>query len=136
MKQLRRALKEAGDDLSDLKDLHKRVATIAASAAKPLTPASDRSTGRLKASIRAAGTKTAAVIRAGSKRVPYANAIHWGRRVWPSVQSAPHPPRKRVNAFIRPSLFLTDGAKSTEPTWVAIYEEEVKKQVEKIGDST
>ena len=113
-RELRRSLKAAGDDLSDLKAAHKQAAEIGVRAVQPITPVL---TGRLAASVRGAGTTTAAIIRAGKKAVPYAGAVHWGRKMWPSMISTPNPPRKRVYSFIKPRLFIVDGVTDVEPAW-------------------
>ncbi len=84
-RELRRAFREAGDDMSDLRELHKRLADDVADTAKTKTPIRS---GRLQRSIRGSGTKTAARVRAGNNRksgptsVPYAGPIHfgWGAR--------------------------------------------------------
>jgi len=84
-RELRRAFREAGDDMSDLKDLHKRLADDVADSAKRKVPVRS---GRLQRSIRGSGTKTAARVRTGNNRksgptsVPYAGPIHfgWGAR--------------------------------------------------------
>ena len=80
-RELRRAFREAGDDMSDLKELHKRLADDVADSAKTKVPVRS---GRLQRSIRGSGTKTAARIRAGNNRksgptsVPYAGPTHFG----------------------------------------------------------
>jgi hypothetical protein len=80
-RELRRAFREAGDDMSDLKDLHKRLADDVADSAKRKVPVRS---GRLQRSIRGSGTKTAARVRTGNNRksgptsVPYAGPIHFG----------------------------------------------------------
>jgi len=84
-RKLRRAFKEVGDDMSDLKDLHKRLADDVAGTAKTKVPVRS---GRLRNSIRGSGTKTAARVLTGNNRksgptsVPYAGPIHfgWGAR--------------------------------------------------------
>ena len=75
--RLRKAFRSAGDDLSDLKELNKKVADIVAGQAKSEVPIR---TGRLKDTIRGAGTKTQGVVRAGYARIPYAGPIHFGWR--------------------------------------------------------
>ncbi|WP_428639693.1 HK97 gp10 family phage protein [Schaalia sp.] len=132
-RELRRQLKAAGDDLSDLKATHQRVARIAADGAEALAPVR---TGRLRQSIRSAGTKTAAIVRVGKKSVPYAHAIQWGRKIWPSARGPqPNPPRHKHPSVILPSLFATQGAKATEPKWVAEYMNAVDKALATIeGD--
>ncbi|WP_022867147.1 hypothetical protein [Schaalia vaccimaxillae] len=132
-RELRRQLKQAGDDLTDMKTAHKRAAEIAATGAEALVPMKSRD---LRDSIRAAGTKTAGIVRAGKKSVPYANAIQWGRKVWPAKRASPQPPRHKFFAVIKPSLFATEGAKATEPKWVAEYEKSLDKALDKIkGDA-
>ncbi len=84
-RELRRKFREAGDDMTDLKDLHKQLADDVAGTAKTKVPVRS---GRLRNSIRGSGTKTAARVRAGNNRksgptsVPYAAPIHfgWSRR--------------------------------------------------------
>lgn len=128
-RQLRKTLKEAGDDLSDLKAAHKDAAAIAVKGILPLVPVVS---GKLRDTVRAAGTNTAGIVRAGKKAVPYAGAIQWGRKLWPSMIAYPNPPRHRHYAFIKPRLFMTEGAKDTEPQWVGIYETAVAKALEKV----
>lgn len=101
-RRLRRDLKRAGDDLEELKATHARVAAIVAATATSTAP---RRSGRLAATVRPAGTKTQAVIRAGYARVPYANPIHWG---WP-------------RRGIRANPWLSEAAQTTEPAWYRAY---------------
>lgn len=77
-RQLRSSLKRAGVSVQDLKAAHKAVADMVATDASPRTP---RRTGRLAGTLRAAGTQSAAIVRAGRSTVPYAGVIHWG---WPA----------------------------------------------------
>lgn len=111
--QLRRTLKAAGDDLEDLKDANTRAAKVVEEGALGLVPVD---TGFLASTIRSSGTKTAGVVRAGSKAVPYAGPIHWG---WPARNIAAQP-------------FAADAAKLTEPTWGPIYEDAVQKAIKRI----
>jgi hypothetical protein len=101
-RELRRTMKAAGEDLSDLKETHLRVASQVVPVARTLAP---KRSGRLANSIRPGGTKTAAVIKAGGKAVPYANPIHWG---WGRRHIAANP-------------WMARAAKQTEPTWTATY---------------
>jgi hypothetical protein len=112
--QFRRTLKQGGDDLSDLKSTHKEVATIAAGAARPLAPVG--LTGKLSKTIRASGTKTAGIIRAGTARVPYANPIHWG---W-------------YRRHIKSTPFLTDGAQRSETRWIGVYQDYVESALDQV----
>lgn len=113
-RQLRAGLSGLDDGLSDLKGVHKDVASIAATGAAARAPVVS---GRLKATIRAAGTKTAGIIRVGSKaRAPHAGPINYG---W----------QKRN---IAPSYFLNDGAQATEPRWVPVYQNHLTRLIERI----
>lgn len=112
-RQLRRTLREAGDDLEDLKAANQQAADIAASAARMEAP---RRTGALASDIRASGTKTAGIIRAGRKRLPYAGVIHWG---WPAHGIEPQP-------------YLSEGAQNTEPIWVPLYEQMMEDALKKV----
>lgn len=113
-RQLRKTLRAAGDDLADLKDVHKQAATIAADRAASRAP---RRTGRLAATIRASGTKTAGIVRVGNNtRVPYANPIHWG---W-----------KKRNITANP--FASHGAQESEPTWVQLYQRYIDTTLDSI----
>lgn len=100
--RLRRTLRAAGDDLSDLKAAHTAAAATAASGARGLVPTR---TGRLAGSIRSSGTNSAGIVRAGRASIPYAGPIHWG---WPARRIAAQP-------------FLSDGATNTEPAWLPVY---------------
>jgi hypothetical protein len=116
-RKLRKAFKDAGDDMSDLKDLHRRLADDVAGTAKTKVPVRS---SRLKDSIRGSGTKTAARVRAGNNRktasgVPYAAPIHfgWGRR------------------GIRPQPFLYEALDSRRQEVVDAYNTEVRTIIRK-----
>lgn len=102
--RLRRTLREAGDDMADLKRAHAESSAIAAQAAAARAP---RRSGALAADVRSSGTKTAGIIRAGRARIPYANPIHWG---WFKRGIAPQP-------------FMSQGAQASESVWLAIFEQ-------------
>ena len=123
-RELRASLKRAGDDLTDLKQAHRQAAEIAARASADLAPVG--ATGRLKKSIRASGTQTAGVIRAGRKNVPYAGAVHWGRVWWPNKEKA----RFRAQFWGKP--FLSQGAQNSEGQWVPVYMRTVEGAIERV----
>lgn len=123
-RELRRSLKAAGDDLADLKAANAEAAQIAARASADLAPRGP--SGNLERSIRGSGTKTAGIIRAGNKRVPYAAAVHWGRRWWPN---------KERSRFKSPALgqpFLSEGAQNSEGEWLPVYQRNLDNIIERI----
>ena len=101
-KELRRTLKQAGDDMADLKAAHGEVAGIVVPAAQAGVRYLN---GNLSASVRGSGTKTAAIVRAGGAKVPYANVQEWG---WP---------RHNISA----SNAVGNAARMTEPQWTERY---------------
>ena len=113
-RQLRSSLKKAGESVAELKAAHKEAATIAARASAALAP---RITGRLSATIRAAGTNNAGIVRAGTKRAPYAQAVHWGRKFWPNSRSP-----RRARSTVRAQPFISQGARGSEGQWLPVYE--------------
>lgn len=86
-KELRRALKKAELDVerAALKEAHREAAEIVAKRATQVVP---EVSGTLKGSIRASGTQTKGIVRAGRKSVPYAGVIHFG---WPRRNISPQP---------------------------------------------
>lgn len=113
-RKLRAACKRADVDLDDLREAHAAAARIVEGAARGRVPTRS---GTLAASLRSSGTKTAAIVRAGGARVPYAGVIHWG---WP---------RHNIGA----ALFITGPAEATEPEWVAVYERAVDATLDKLA---
>ena len=117
-RKLRRAFREVGDDMSDLKELHKRLADDVADSAKRKVPVRS---GRLQRSIRGSGTKTAARVRTGNNRksgpssVPYAGPIHfgWGAR------------------GIRPQPFMYDALDDRREAVVRAYDDQVREIIRK-----
>lgn len=112
-RELRRQLKAAGDDLSDLKAANKEAAQIVELSSVALAPVT---TGALMSSIRSSGTKTAGIVRAGRASLPYAGPIHWG---WPKRN-------------IKAQPFMLDAAHQSEPRWVEAYSELVDKALTKV----
>ena len=106
--------------MKDLKEANLAAAETAARASAALAPIGHgANAGALKATIRAAGTKTAGIIRAGRKAVPYAGAIHWG---WPRDRAAAKALNPRVRGgTITAQPFLSDGATSSEGQWLPYY---------------
>ena len=118
-RELRATLQAAGSDLSELKETHLKVAGIVAGRAKQLAP---KVTGTMAGTIRPAGTKRAAIVRAGYKRTPYAGPNEWG---WPEQAQG-------IKGSFSGDHWLTKAAKDTEQAWVGIYTNEVNHALSKI----
>jgi hypothetical protein len=112
-RQLRAGLAGVEDGIKDLKAAHLEAAQIAAKASARLAPVVS---GNLQRTIRAAGTARAGIIRAGSKRAPYAAPIHWG---W-----------GRRN--IKGAFYLSDGAQNSEGRWIRVYQDHLDQLINKI----
>lgn len=118
-RELAKGLRKAGADMKDLRAVNRQAAQVVVPEAKTLVP---RRSGRLANSIRAGATQKAGVVRAGSKRIPYAGPINYG---WP----------KR---HIKPTRFMNQAAKNTEPEWTKLYRDAVQQIIDRIitGDTT
>lgn len=111
--RFRKTLKDVEGGLTELTAIHQQVADIAASRARIRVPVL---TGTLRSTIRASGTKSMAVIRAGFASVPYAGVHEWG---WPKHH-------------IKERSYLRDGAHETEPQWRKVYDDRVDELLEKV----
>jgi len=97
---LRATMARAGLELADMRDAHRRVASIVVAATHPPVRS-----GRLASSVRAGATRTAAMVRAGSARVPYAGVQEFG---WPARNIPAQP-------------YATVALENTQPAWAAAY---------------
>lgn len=84
-----RALEAAGASASDMRDLMHELGSIVVQDAKRRTPRGQ--TGKLAGTLRAGRGKTKAVVRAGSKAVPYAGIIHYGTPATYPKKYSPQP---------------------------------------------
>lgn len=110
LNELRRAFKDA--DASELpaalKQANQAAAELVVDVATPMTP---RRFGDLAHSLRALATQSAGKVRAGNTAVPYAAAIHWGRK----VGNVGRPPGNRKGRNpIKGRPFIWDAAKTSE----------------------
>ena len=122
----RRKLRKAGDDLHELRDIHREIAKEIAAASRAKAPVGAK--GWLRRSVRGSGTKTKAEVSMGSKRVPYANAIHWGRSWWPNIATDETPSGRRpFPAPIQRRAFIFETAHEMEPQILSKYETYIKK---------
>lgn len=108
-RELRAALKKAGDDAADLKDANEAAGEIVADEARVLVPKG--ATGRLETSIRASRAKGSATVKAGTSVVPYAGVIHFG---WPAHNMEPQP-------------FLFDALDARRSDVIAAYQTAIDK---------
>jgi hypothetical protein len=111
-------------EFDDLKWLHQDLAEIVANRAEALAPVR---TGRLKQSIRAAGTKTAGRVRAGFKRVPWTGPVHFG---W---ATRPDAAKGWRGGPIHPNPFLYDALDERHNQVFETYFEGIKKIQRKAG---
>jgi len=107
VRELARTLRQAGVGLEQLKDAHAKVSQIVARGAAVRAP---RVSGALAGSVKGTRRQSAAVVRAGNGRVPYAGVQNFG---WP-------------RRHIRGTHFLQMGAQTTRAHWMAEYEREVE----------
>jgi hypothetical protein len=112
-RELRATMKAAGANLSDLNAVNKQTASLVSAEAVGRTP---RRTGALAATVRPAGTRTAAIVRAGRASVPYANVIEFG---WPARGIEAQP-------------WVYEAAQAKESQWTSYYEAEIDKIVGRI----
>ncbi len=78
-KELRASLKRAGRDVADLKDANKAAADVVADQARKTAPVGP-APGHISETVRASGTQAAAIVRAGTARLPYGKPLHWGHK--------------------------------------------------------
>lgn len=112
-RQMRRALKAAGDGLDELKDAHQEAARIVLAEADQRVP---RRSGALAATGRVNRAASKASILYGNAKVPYAPPIHWGS---PSKHIKAHP-------------WVIDAAVATEDRWVQAYTTAVEQLMDKV----
>lgn len=115
LNELRRDLRKAKDSElnAEMRKIHKELADEVVAKALPNVPVR---TGRLRQSVRSAGTVRDAIGRAGNRTAPYAAVIHWGS------------PRRNIPR--RP--FLRDAAEQVERDVVDRYEKAVAKMFDRV----
>lgn len=113
-REFRKALRDAGDDMEDLKATHKAAAEIVARRAAIISPQRE---GMLRDSVDSKGTKTQGYVRAGGRSAIYAGVIHFG---WPARN-------------IRPQPFLYDAADQRRAEVLDLYGDRVDAIARKNG---
>lgn len=116
LEEIRAALKQAEETglLKALAQANKTGAAVVAKAAQSLAP---HRSGKLAGSVRALGSQRSGRVRAGGAGVPYAGAIHWGRKVGnvgrpPGNHKGPNPIAGRP--FLTEALAASQGEVVTE----------------------
>ena len=115
---VRKALREVGHDMSDLKEANASAARIVADASRPRAP---HKSGNLAKSIRGNRAVAKAVV---SSRLVYGNPIHWGTGARRGLRG-PH--------NIRPRPFLVEGARATEGEWQTVIVRALQKAIHEAG---
>ena len=124
MRELRKKLRRMDNGMDNLKGLHLDLAEIVANRAEALAPVR---TGRLKQSIRAAGTQTAGRVRAGYKRVPWTGPVHVGGATRPDAAKGWR------GGPIHPNPFLYDALDERHNQVFETYFQGIKKIQRKAG---
>ena len=112
-KELRRTLKQAGDNLKDLKTVNRGVGEYIARGSRGSAP---RRSGALAASARASSAVSKVQVLVGRASVPYAGPIHWG---WAARNISPNP-------------WVANTAIGTQGTWLPMYERGIQKELDKV----
>lgn len=113
VKEVTRDLSRLGVEAGDLKDTMQRVGTIVADEVRELVPTR---TGRLARSVRASRTKSRAIIRAGSARVPYAGVQNYGGY-----------------HGIEGHHFMEDGLEAKQPAAMTEFDKGMRELIHKYG---
>lgn len=126
--ELRRAIRAISDKqlAGQLKDTNKSAAQIVVDRALPNVPVAS---GRLRSSVWALGSQRAGQAKAGRANVPYAAAIHWGRR----AGNVGRPPGNHTGGNpIQGRPFLWDAAQASNRQVVEQYERDVARLLDAI----
>lgn len=116
-----RALKAVGTPVEAIKEANRESGEIVARTARN-TANFKGGTGALRKTIRVANVSTNVKIRAGSKRVPYANPIHWG---WFLDK------KTGVRRNIKPNPFMAKALGYTRDEVLANYVANLQKLIKK-----
>jgi hypothetical protein len=99
-----RTMKALGDDTATIKEALRQAALTMAEAAKDTIP---EKTGKLKRTLRVSATNYGSFVLAGTKKVPYANPIHWGWFVDRKSDAARKSSRGYIKKNIKPNPFFS-----------------------------
>ena len=119
LSQLFRALEAVGTPVKAIEEANKNAAIPVARTAKNIAPVRS---GALRATVRIGPAKTNVKIRAGLKRVPYANPIHWG---WF------YDKKNFITKNIRPNPFMSRALGYNRDEILSNYVRSMKKLIDK-----
>lgn len=114
--EVRKAIRQIGNEMDRnaakgaLKKMNLEAAELVKTVADGLVPVQ---TGKLAATVRAAGSQKSARVRAGYQRVPYAGPIHFG---WP-------------DRGIRPQPFLYEALDQRRSKVIDLYDDRLAKLI-------
>jgi len=125
-KELSRAFRDAGGSVKELSGAYREIARSLVPPAKREAP--ERS-GRLAASTRGLGQRTAAILTAGSARVPYAGPIHFGNPSTKTFPARKANPKRSTGTLgvIRPNPWLYRTADRRRDEVVEMFDDHVGK---------
>jgi hypothetical protein len=128
--KLRATLKAAGRQLDELVELHTRIAELVADRARDTAPEGPAPV-HVRDTIRASGTKSAAIVRAGNNRkgakgAGYAMPLHWGHRR----------PEKYGGAVVKAQPWISTAAQDLAPRWTSMYQHEVQRILDTVEGTT
>lgn len=112
-RRLRRSMKAAGVELSELKAVHSAVARMVAEKAAKRAP---HRSGLLASTVRGNNAAARSTVMAGKASVPYAAPIHWG---WPARN-------------IKAQPWISETAQDTEAQWLRMFEAGIRKAIDDI----
>jgi hypothetical protein len=123
-KELRKRLKAIEGGTAQLKKAGLLAAELVGDEAARLAP---RRTGALAATVRFSGLSTGAVVRSGTRKVPYAGAIHFG---W---ATRPNSAKGWRGGPIRPQPFLYDALDFRHEEVISTYQKQLDQIIQDNG---
>lgn len=130
LKELRAALRQMDAGLPrEMTKVHRMIAKTIVAAALPHVPVGP--TGNLKRSVREGATARQAIGRAGSGKVPYAAAIHWGEGSG-NLNFTTGRTVGRANRNIPARPFLWAAAQKVEQEVVDIYGDAIDDLIDRV----
>jgi hypothetical protein len=132
-----KALQALGEPLEGIKAVLKSSAEILAQQAKTTVPVRS---GKLARTIRPYSTTRAAFVIAGSKKVPYANPIHWGWFRDRKSEQARKSGKGYINKNIKPNPFMAKALGYTKEeimdNYINLMEHELVRLTNLYGGTT